>query len=173
TLLFGDLFGVLKDLQRWHKKMKTRSQSNTIIPLETPTWTVCIRNIQYEEEFCRRQFVIHVLHHRRPNLSRDEIKEELYKKFKVRDMRIIFLSSFRTNKTHSKGFGLIYDTMEDAIRFEPRSKLMKNRIEVANPRAKKNCLNRAKKGGASTYMFIVVNLIVGKTVETSTNIALR
>ncbi|KAH9300183.1 hypothetical protein KI387_011766, partial [Taxus chinensis] len=126
-------------------RMKMRSQSNVLIPLDTPTWTVCIRNIQCEEEFCRKQFVVHVLHHRRPNLSLDEIKEELYTRFKVYDMRTIFLSSFRTKKTRSRGFGLIYDTVEDAIRVEPGSKLMKNGIEVLNPRPKKDCLNRAKK----------------------------
>ena len=80
-----------------------------------PSHTVCIRHLQDDLHLCRRQFQIHVIHPRRGNLSRPELKQELARKFNVSDTQTIFISGFQTKAPFSKGFGIIYDNIEDVL----------------------------------------------------------
>ena len=90
------------------------------------THTVCIRHLVDNLHLHRRQFQIHVIHPRRGNLSRPKLKEELARKFDVSDTQTIFISSFETKAPFSKGFGIIYDNVEDALKCEPKNQLEKN-----------------------------------------------
>ena len=88
-----------------------------------PRHTVFIRHLQDNLHLCRRQFQIHVIHPGRGNLSRLELKEELARKFNVSDTQTIFISGFQTKAPFSKGFSIIYDNIEDAIKHEPKHRL--------------------------------------------------
>ena len=81
-----------------------------------------------DEPRLRRQFQINVLHPRRGNLSKPEIQKEIGKKFNIDDTQQISIFGFRTYGKISSGFGLIYDKLEDAIKYEPNRRLLKNII---------------------------------------------
>ena len=75
------------------------------------------------------QFQIHVIHPRRGNLSRPELKEELARKFHVSDTQTIFISGFQTKGPFSKGFGIICDSVEDTLKNEPTHCLSQNGLK--------------------------------------------
>lgn len=70
----------------------------------------------------RRQFVVDVLHPGRANVSKSEIKDKLASMYNVRDAQSIFVFGFRTQFGGGKstGFGLIYDDVKAATKFEPK-----------------------------------------------------
>ncbi|KAL5729608.1 ribosomal protein S24A [Ranunculus cassubicifolius] len=74
----------------------------------------------------RKQFVIDVLHPGRPNVSKAELKERLAKLYEVKDPNSIFVK-FRTHFGGGKstGFGLIYDSIENAKKYEPKYSLIR------------------------------------------------
>ena len=80
--------------------------------------TVFIRQLVDNLHLHRRQFQIHVIHLGRGNLSRPELKEELVRKFDFLDTQTIFISSFKRKAPFSKGFGIIYDSVDDALIIE-------------------------------------------------------
>ncbi|RRT67011.1 hypothetical protein B296_00035171, partial [Ensete ventricosum] len=83
--------------------------------------------------------VIDVLHPGRANVSKvfclfwwsatlqAELKEKLAKLYEVRDPDTIFVFKFRTHFGGGKstGFGLIYDTVENAKKYEPKYRLIR------------------------------------------------
>ena len=81
--------------------------------------TVCIRHLVDHLHLHRRQFQIHVIHPGTTNLSRPELKEKLASKFNVSNTKTIFISSFKTKGPFSKGFDIIYDSIDDALQHEP------------------------------------------------------
>ena len=109
-----------------------------------PSHTVCIRHLQDDLHLRRRQFQIHVIHPRRGNLSRPELKQELARKFNVSDTQTIFISGFQTKDPFSKGFGIIYDNIEDAMKHEPKHRLAQNGLKAHVEKNTKECKNRAK-----------------------------
>jgi len=60
------------------------------------------------------------------NLSRSELKAELARKLSVFDTRTIFISYFHTTVPFSKGFGIIYDSVQDTLQHEPKDQLTQN-----------------------------------------------
>jgi len=110
-----------------------------------PRHTVCIRHLQDNLHLRRRQFQIHVIHPGRGNLSRPELKEELARKFNVIDKQTIFISGFKTKAPFSKGFGIIYDNIEDAMKHEPKHRLAQNGLKAHVDKTTKECKNMAKK----------------------------
>ncbi|KAM1420221.1 hypothetical protein ACFX2I_002611 [Malus domestica] len=76
----------------------------------------------------RKQFIINVLHLGRPNVSKAELKEKLARLYEVRDPNAIFVFKFRTQFGGGKStdFGLIYDSFENAKKYEPKYRLIKN-----------------------------------------------
>jgi ribosomal protein S24E len=56
-----------------------------------------------------------------------ELKERLAKIYEVKDPNCIFVFKFRTNFGGGKstGFGLIYDNLEAAKKFEPKYRLIR------------------------------------------------
>ena len=82
--------------------------------------TLCIRHFFDDLQQHRRQFEICIIHPGRGDLSRPELKEELARKFSIYDTQTIFISSFHTTGSFSKGFGIIYDSVQDALQHEPK-----------------------------------------------------
>jgi small subunit ribosomal protein S24e len=98
----------------------------------------------------RKQFVIDVLHPGRANVSKAELKEKLAKVYDVRDPQSIFVFGFRTQFGGGKstGFGLIYDSVDAAKKFEPKYRLIRNGLATKVEKSRKQMKerkNRAKK----------------------------
>ncbi|KAL0675685.1 hypothetical protein Bca4012_003666 [Brassica carinata] len=84
--------------------------------------TIRTRNFMTNRLLSRKQFVIDVLHPGRANVSKAELKEKLARMYEVKDPNAIFVFKFRT---HFGGFGLIYDNVESAKKFEPKYRLIR------------------------------------------------
>ena len=82
----------------------------------------------------RRQFVIDVIHPGRANVAKAELQEKLAEMFKVKDVNTCILFGFKTifGGGKSTGFALIYDSVDDAKKFEPKYRLA--RIGLAKKR---------------------------------------
>merc|ERR1712130_631603 len=98
----------------------------------------------------RRQFVIDVLHPGRPNVAKAELREKLSKMYDVRDINNIFIFGFRTQFGGGKstGFGLIYDSLDAAKKFEPKYRLIRQGLQEAVSKSRKQIKerkNRTKK----------------------------
>ncbi|PWZ32286.1 40S ribosomal protein S24-2 [Zea mays] len=98
----------------------------------------------------RKQFMLEVIHPGRPNVSKAELKERLAKIYEVKDPDCIFVFKFRTNFGGGKstGFGLIYDNLEAAKKFEPKYRLIRNDLATKVEKSRKQMKerkNRAKK----------------------------
>ena len=106
--------------------------------------TVCIRHL-IDEPRLRRRFQIHVLYPGRGNLSIPKIQKKIGNKFGITDTQKIFIYGFCTYGQRSPGFGLVYEKLEDAIKYEPNHRLLKNRIHDVGSNTQKNIDKRAKK----------------------------
>jgi small subunit ribosomal protein S24e len=108
----------------------------------------------------RKQFVIDVLHPGRANVSKAELKEKLSKVYDVRDPQSIFVFGFRTQFGGGKstGFGLIYDSVDAAKKFEPKYRLIRNGLATKVEKSRKQMKerkNRAKKiRGVKKVLFL-------------------
>ncbi|THU70004.1 hypothetical protein C4D60_Mb08t20410 [Musa balbisiana] len=96
--------------------------------------------------------VIDVLHPGRANVSKAELKEKLVKLYEVNDPNVIFVFKFRTHFGGGKstGFGLIYDTVENAKKYEPKYRLIRNGLATNVEKSRKQLKerkNRVKKVG--------------------------
>ncbi|KAL5832155.1 hypothetical protein ACOSQ4_017509 [Xanthoceras sorbifolium] len=71
--------------------------------------------------------VIDVLHPGRANVSKAELKEKLGRMYNVKDQNAIFVFKFITHFGGGKstGFGLIYDSVENAKKYEPKYRLIR------------------------------------------------
>ena len=99
---------------------------------------------------CRRQFIIDVIHPGRANVSKSELQEKVAEMYKVKEANTVFLFGFRTayGGGSSTGFALIYDSIEDAKKFEPRYRLARSGLTKAREGSRKQIKekkNRAKK----------------------------
>ncbi|KAG6400801.1 hypothetical protein SASPL_137644 [Salvia splendens] len=101
--------------------------------------------------FIRKRFdIIDVLHPGRANVSKAELKEKLARMYEVKDTNAIFVFKFRTHFGGGKstGFGLIYDSVENAKKFEPKYRLIRNGLDTKIEKSRKQMKerkNRAKK----------------------------
>jgi len=98
----------------------------------------------------RKQMVIDVLHPNRATVPKDEIKKTIAKLYKIEDPQTIFLFGFKTvfGGGRTTGFGLIYDSVIIAKKYEPRFRLVRQGLLPAEPTARKQRKerkNRAKK----------------------------
>ncbi|CAN6558469.1 unnamed protein product [Malus baccata var. baccata] len=94
---------------------------------DTKAVTIRTRKFMTNRLLSRKQFVIDVLHPGRPNVSKAELKEKLARLYEVRDPNAIFVFKFRTHFGGGKstGFGLIYDSVENAKKYEPKYRLIR------------------------------------------------
>ncbi|KAL2236485.1 UNVERIFIED_CONTAM: 40S ribosomal protein S18 [Sesamum indicum] len=112
--------------------------------------TIRTRKFMTNRLLSRKQFVIDVLHPGRPNVSKAELKEKLARMYEVKDPNAIFVFKFRTHFGGGKstGFGLIYDSVENAKKYEPKYRLIRNGLDTKVEKSRKQMKerkNRAKK----------------------------
>ncbi|KAL0487422.1 ribosomal protein S24, partial [Acrasis kona] len=117
---------------------------------DTSKATIRTRKFLTNRLLNRRQFSVDILHPGKQSLTRDELKERVAKMYKVSDLNTIFLFGFRTQFGGGKstGFGLIYDTVQDAKRVEPRFRLIRQKLLTKVEKSRKQIKerkNRAKK----------------------------
>ena len=67
------------------------------------------------------------------------------KKYNITDTQKIFIYGFPTYGKRSSGSVLIYDKLEDAIKYEPNHRLLKNTIHDFVTNTNKNTEKRANK----------------------------
>merc|ERR1711879_267003 len=102
--------------------------------------TIRTRKFMNNRLLQRKQFIIDVIHQGRPNVSKAELK----------DKQAVFLFGFKTQfgGGKSSGFGLIYDNLTVAKKFEPKYRLVRNGLatrEASTRKQRKERKNRAKK----------------------------
>ncbi|PWA34880.1 40S ribosomal protein S24-1 [Artemisia annua] len=112
--------------------------------------TIRTRKFMTNRLLSRKQFVIDVLHPGKANVSKAELKEKLQVIYNVKDSSTIFVFKFRTHFGGGKstGFGLIYDSVENAKKYEPKYRLIRNGLDTKVERSRKQLKerkNRAKK----------------------------
>ena len=107
--------------------------------------TFLTRKLINNYSFGRKQFVIDILHHGMPNLSMTEIQHKLKRIYGVKDLQTIFVYGFRTQGALYTGFGLIYDTLALAEKYESNHRLAQNGIQTHIGKTKRECKQRAKK----------------------------
>ncbi|KAG6438312.1 hypothetical protein SASPL_103249 [Salvia splendens] len=109
--------------------------------------TIRTRKFMTNRLLSRKQFIIDVLH---PGRANAELKEKLARMYEVKDTNAIFVFKFRTHFGGGKstGFGLIYDSVENAKKFEPKYRLIRNGLDTKIEKSRKQMKerkNRAKK----------------------------
>ncbi|KAL3932878.1 MAG: hypothetical protein SGPRY_000527 [Prymnesium sp.] len=77
----------------------------------------------------RKQFVVEVIHPGLAGVSKKDLQEKLAKMYKVQDPSCILLYGFKVafGGGRSTGFGMIYDTLVAAKKFEPKYRLTRVR----------------------------------------------
>mmetsp|Transcript_41198 Transcript_41198/g.29705 ORF Transcript_41198/g.29705 Transcript_41198/m.29705 type:complete len:139 (+) Transcript_41198:31-447(+) len=96
----------------------------------------------------RRQFVIDVIHPGRANLAKSELQDKLSEMYKVKDKTTIFVFGFRSQYGGGKstGFALIYDTLEEAKKFEPRYRLARSGLAPGREGSRKQIKEKKNRG---------------------------
>ena len=112
--------------------------------------TVRTRKFMTNRLLGRRQFIVDVLHPGRANVPKAEIREKLAKMYDAREADAVFVFGFRTQFGGGKstGFGLIYDSVDVAKKFEPKYRLVRNGLQEAASKSRKQIKerkNRTKK----------------------------
>ncbi|KAM3241385.1 hypothetical protein ACQJBY_054392 [Aegilops geniculata] len=122
-----------------------------------PAVTLRTRKFMTNRLLSRKQFVLEVIHPGRanvskadPRVSQADLKERLAKIYEVKDSNCIFVFKFRTHFGGGKstGFGLIYDNLEAAKKFEPKYRLIRNGLATKVEKSRKQIKerkNRTKK----------------------------
>jgi len=117
-----------------------------------PPCTIRIRRMVVNRLMQRKQFVVQILHPGRRSVSKAELTELLAKMFKVTDPKTIFTYGFKTDFGGGRtvGFGLIYENLQVAKRFEPKYRQLRQGI-IQKPekpltrKVKKDARKKAKK----------------------------
>ncbi|KAK7258729.1 hypothetical protein RIF29_24311 [Crotalaria pallida] len=115
-----------------------------------PAVTIRTRKFMTNRLLSRKQFIVDVLHPGRANVSKAELKEKLARMYDVKDPNSVFVFKFRTHFGGGKstGFGLIYDSVENAKKYEPKYRLIRNGLDTKVEKSRKQMKerkNRAKK----------------------------
>merc|ERR1712220_29132 len=81
--------------------------------------------VEYAGGFGRKQFVCEVIHPGLAGVSKSDLKEKLTKMYKVADPSCILLYGFKVafGGGRSTGFGMIYDSLTAAKKYEPKYRL--------------------------------------------------
>jgi small subunit ribosomal protein S24e len=113
------------------------------------TATIRTRKFMTNRLLCRKQMVCDVLHPGMPSISKKEIRDKLAAMYKVTP-DVIFVFGFRTNFGGGKstGFALIYDSLDNAKKFEPKHRLARHglvEIKKITRKQRKERKNRMKK----------------------------
>ena len=120
------------------------------INIQSDAVTIRTRKVINNPLLARKQFVVDVLHPNRANVSKDEIREKLAEIYKA-EKDAVSVFGFRTQFGGSKstGFGLVYNSVADAKKFEPTYRLVRyglaEKVEKASRQQRKQKKNRDKK----------------------------
>ncbi|QLQ80600.1 hypothetical protein HG537_0D06010 [Torulaspora globosa] len=112
--------------------------------------TIRTRKVLSNPLLARKQFVVDVLHPNRPNVSKDELREKLSAIYKV-EKDAVSVFGFRTQFGGGKstGFGLVYNSVAEAKKFEPTYRLVRyglaEKVEKPSRQQRKQKKNRDKK----------------------------
>eukprot|EP00276_Gloeochaete_wittrockiana_P009849 CAMPEP_0184655920 /NCGR_PEP_ID=MMETSP0308-20130426/14932_1 /TAXON_ID=38269 /ORGANISM="Gloeochaete witrockiana, Strain SAG 46.84" /LENGTH=129 /DNA_ID=CAMNT_0027092741 /DNA_START=39 /DNA_END=428 /DNA_ORIENTATION=+ len=114
------------------------------------TCTVTTKGFKVNPLLGRRQFVLEVSHPGRGTVAKAELKKVLAKMYNVEDATTIFVFGFKSifGGGRSTGFGLIYDNLVAAKRFEPKYRLKREKLlseTRMGSKQRKERKNRAKK----------------------------
>jgi len=120
------------------------------VKMSEKSCTVRTRKFMTNRLLSRRQFITDVIHPGRANVSKSELQERLAKMYDVKDEKCVFVFGLRTQFGGGKstGFGLIYDNLEAAKKFEPKYRLIRNGLAEAiekSRKQRKEKKNRTKK----------------------------
>lgn len=133
-----------------HFKQLTNIFFSHLMFSQSDAITIRTRKVLSNALLARRQFVIDVIHPNRANVSKDELREQLSALYKVeKDQVSVF--GFRTQYGGGKstGFGLVYNSVADAKKFEPTYRLVRyglaTKVEKAARQQRKQKKNRGKK----------------------------
>eukprot|EP01132_Coremiostelium_polycephalum_P001176 gene1176-1488_t len=112
------------------------------------------RKVMVNPLLSRKQFVVEVIHPTKPNVSKSDLKATIAKIHNVSDPETIFLFGFSTEFGGGKstGFGLIYDNLEIAKKYEPKYRLARAGLykkPQTSRKQRKEKKNRLKKGKSS------------------------
>jgi len=124
--------------------------------------TIRTRKLLTNRLLNRKQMIIDVFHPGKASVAKNDLREQLAKHFKIQNEKTIYLFGFRTafGGQRSTGFGLIYDTEDDALDAEPKYRLIraglkskrdgsrKQRKELKNRQLKVRGKKKAKVGAA-------------------------
>ena len=130
--------------------ISTKIYLNTTFSLQSDAVTIRTRKVITNPLLARKQFVIDVLHPNRANVSKDELREKLAEVYKA-EKDAVSVFGFRTQFGGSKstGFGLVYNSVADAKKFEPTYRLVRygvaEKVEKASRQQRKQKKNRDKK----------------------------
>ncbi|CAR27089.1 ZYRO0C08668p [Zygosaccharomyces rouxii] len=112
--------------------------------------TIRTRKVITNPLLARKQFVVDVLHPNRPNVSKDELRERISAIYKT-EKDAVSTFGFRTQFGGGKstGFGLVYNSVADAKKFEPTYRLARaglaSKVEKPSRQQRKQKKNRDKK----------------------------
>merc|ERR1712137_1021891 len=87
----------------------------------------------------RRQFILDVHHPGYPNVSKADLKEKLGQMYNIDDLNTIF------------GFGVIYDTLEAAKKFEPKYRLARQGLIEHNRASRKQIKEKKNRNKKNKY----------------------
>ncbi|KAF5957340.1 hypothetical protein HYC85_004565 [Camellia sinensis] len=127
-----------------------KRETSPEIMADSKAVTIQTRKFMTNRLLSRKQFIIDVLHPGRPNVSKAELKEKLSRMYEVKDPNAIFVFKFHTHFGGGKstGFGLIYDSVENAKKYEPKYRLIRNGLDTKVEKSRKQLKerkNRTKK----------------------------
>jgi len=98
----------------------------------------------------RKQFVVEVIHPGLAGVSKSDLKEKIAKMYKVQDASCVLMYGFKVafGGGRSTGFGMIYDSLVAAKKFEPKYRLTRfgmGKAKGVARKQRKEKKNRAKK----------------------------
>ncbi|XP_068708971.1 small ribosomal subunit protein eS24-like [Montipora capricornis] len=113
------------------------------------TATIRTRKFLTNRLLRRKQMVVDILHPGRPNVSKTEVREKLAKLYKT-SADFIFCFGFKTvfGGGRSTGFALIYDSLHQAKKIEPKYRLARHGLyekAKTSRKQRKEKKNRMKK----------------------------
>jgi small subunit ribosomal protein S24e len=94
----------------------------------------------------RVQFVIDVFHPNVGKVTKEQIREQIQKKFKKAQISLFGLKKiFGGGRT--RGFGLVYDNEDSMKKYEPVHRIRKMQFEKLEPKERKKILKDSKREG--------------------------
>eukprot|EP01128_Nolandella_sp_AFSM9_P008359 TRINITY_DN49_c0_g1_i3.p3 TRINITY_DN49_c0_g1~~TRINITY_DN49_c0_g1_i3.p3 ORF type:complete len:130 (+),score=46.65 TRINITY_DN49_c0_g1_i3:533-922(+) len=111
--------------------------------------TIRTRKFKLNPLLKRKQMVVEVVHHGRPNVPKSELAEKIAKMYKA-DPTVVVLYGFRSKfgGGYSNGFALIYDDLASLKEFEPNYRQIRLGLKKqpeGSSKQRKERKNRAKK----------------------------